>query len=680
MERWAEVLGEATVRSLVLLALGAVAAWLARRGSAALRHHLRLAVLTGMLLMPAASWLLPGLKLPALPEPSAAAIVMPQLFIESGAPSPAVMRTRTPQSAPSHWRWWLGLVLAAGSVVFGARLAMAIVKTTRLARSSRPIDDPAVRDAVAGLSLGHAFARVPDVCEANVSTPLVAGLIRPRILLPPTWRLWSPAKLEAVLAHESAHIARGDVFSRLVSAINRCIFWFHPGAWWLARQMEILAEEASDDLSLIGRGDSHEYARMLVELAGEAASGGLPRAAIAMARPCSVPRRVDRLLESSHQPSAGLSPAGRMLTFLAAIPLVYAVAATTLTPSQGVQPASHGPLQLLQGKGWTNAVLFVGMKVTPAQAEQLEARLRVNPNDLEARITLIAHYYWQTKEELRPAHVFWWIEHYPASELFDFSGAQLGPHSPPEVVDRAERLWIDQASRYFMNARVLTNAARALEWRRPDRAAEYLTHARQLEPDNPVLAQRLAGLYVSAVQTNAFRPSGLSGQLSPERLSFIGGAEAALESLSDAQVLLVAGERLRPGRFFRGPAEIEARFAPLAERLLQKAYSLGAQPLPEPQPRPAPGPARVEPPPVAELRLVEHVAPIYPPLAKQARIQGKVVMDITVDTDGKVVNIKVVMGHPLLVQAAMDAAKQWVYERPANQSIVRATSFFTLDQ
>lgn len=61
-------------------------------------------------------------------------------------------------------------------------------------------------------------------------------------------------------------------------------------------------------------------------------------------------------------------------------------------------------------------------------------------------------------------------------------------------------------------------------------------------------------------------------------------------------------------------------------------------------------------------RVIQRVEPIYPTIAKQARIQGDVRIDAIIDTSGHVVEMKVLSGHPLLVQAALDAVRQWVYE------------------
>jgi protein TonB len=60
--------------------------------------------------------------------------------------------------------------------------------------------------------------------------------------------------------------------------------------------------------------------------------------------------------------------------------------------------------------------------------------------------------------------------------------------------------------------------------------------------------------------------------------------------------------------------------------------------------------------------LIRQVQPVYPPLAKQARIEGMVALKATIAKDGTVQDVTVVSGHPLLLQAAMDAVKQWIYQ------------------
>jgi protein TonB len=65
---------------------------------------------------------------------------------------------------------------------------------------------------------------------------------------------------------------------------------------------------------------------------------------------------------------------------------------------------------------------------------------------------------------------------------------------------------------------------------------------------------------------------------------------------------------------------------------------------------------------VQAAMLVSQPKPIYPPLAKQARISGTVELSAVIGKDGRVANLSVIKGHPLLVQAALDAVKNWIYK------------------
>ncbi len=59
--------------------------------------------------------------------------------------------------------------------------------------------------------------------------------------------------------------------------------------------------------------------------------------------------------------------------------------------------------------------------------------------------------------------------------------------------------------------------------------------------------------------------------------------------------------------------------------------------------------------------LVRKVPPTYPPLARQARIQGVVVLQAQISKDGTIQNLQLISGHPMLAPAAIEAVKQWKY-------------------
>ncbi|HZP34393.1 MAG TPA: energy transducer TonB [Candidatus Acidoferrales bacterium] len=65
---------------------------------------------------------------------------------------------------------------------------------------------------------------------------------------------------------------------------------------------------------------------------------------------------------------------------------------------------------------------------------------------------------------------------------------------------------------------------------------------------------------------------------------------------------------------------------------------------------------------VVAAKLLAQPQPVYPPLARQARIQGNVVLHAIIDKDGRVGELQVISGHPLLVQSALEAVKNWRYQ------------------
>jgi protein TonB len=111
----------------------------------------------------------------------------------------------------------------------------------------------------------------------------------------------------------------------------------------------------------------------------------------------------------------------------------------------------------------------------------------------------------------------------------------------------------------------------------------------------------------------------------------------------------------------------------------------GAPPPPPPPPAAKPtGPVRVGGQ-VAEANLIRKVQPVYPPLAKSARVSGTVEFTATISKEGNIENLQLVRGHPLLVNAAKEAVLQWKYKPTMlnGQAVEVITSIivnFTLSQ
>ena len=80
---------------------------------------------------------------------------------------------------------------------------------------------------------------------------------------------------------------------------------------------------------------------------------------------------------------------------------------------------------------------------------------------------------------------------------------------------------------------------------------------------------------------------------------------------------------------------------------------------------------------MAQANLVSSVRPVYPPLAQAARVQGVVLLQVQISKEGAVEDIRVISGHPLLNEAAIEAVKQWRYKPQPNSVVTTVTVNFS---
>jgi protein TonB len=151
----------------------------------------------------------------------------------------------------------------------------------------------------------------------------------------------------------------------------------------------------------------------------------------------------------------------------------------------------------------------------------------------------------------------------------------------------------------------------------------------------------------------ALRPFSPSALTSPFRIP---DRVALIEEMSTDALPNMAG---------LGDAAAHAIRGSLLGDLLGQAKIPDTKPVtetPKAAPPPAEAPARLKVSSgVQEAQLLRRVVPAYPPLAKQARIQGTVQFTAVIATNGSIESLELVSGHPLLVRAAYDAVRQWRY-------------------
>jgi beta-lactamase regulating signal transducer with metallopeptidase domain len=319
----------AAIRAFGLGLVTLIGLWLFRIRSSAARHAAWTVVLAGMLLQIPLAVVAPTVPLKAMPT---LPVPIPQQVMESVRISVPLARTLPPANRtrpePNTSTDSKRVRVSSSATIAVVYLAISMLLFTRMALGSRGLRR-ILRDARPIHDLGSGIFE-----SALFVAPGSVGCFRTKIILPRAWKGWDAAKLQAVLAHEKAHIRRRDWLIQVASHVNVCIFWFHPLAWWMERELARLAEEACDDLALAGVEDGEAYAATLVDIARAAAAAGgvLNWRVISMAKESNVIRRVNRILNRNRRVP---KPFGRLAwaaLFACSLPVIYLSATVKLAP------------------------------------------------------------------------------------------------------------------------------------------------------------------------------------------------------------------------------------------------------------------------------------------------------------------------------------------------------------
>ena len=124
------------------------------------------------------------------------------------------------------------------------------------------------QEAAARLASRLGLADAVRVVESRlVGTPTVVGWVRPIILLPvAALANLTPAQVEAILAHELAHIRRHDYLVNLLQSLGETFLFYHPAVWWVSGRIRAEREHCCDDVALVVSGDRAGYAAALTAL------------------------------------------------------------------------------------------------------------------------------------------------------------------------------------------------------------------------------------------------------------------------------------------------------------------------------------------------------------------------------------------------------------------------------
>jgi hypothetical protein len=138
----------------------------------------------------------------------------------------------------------------------------------------------------------------------------------------------APEQVEALLAHELAHVRRHDYLVNVLQGIAESLLFYHPAVWWISNQIRAEREHCCDDLAVRASGDVLVYARALAEL--ESMRPAHFKAALS-ANDGSLLRRIQRLAD----PVAAHRPAGWGVAWSLGALLLLGIAGVAVTGAQG---------------------------------------------------------------------------------------------------------------------------------------------------------------------------------------------------------------------------------------------------------------------------------------------------------------------------------------------------------
>jgi beta-lactamase regulating signal transducer with metallopeptidase domain len=142
-------------------------------------------------------------------------------------------------------------------------------------------------------------SKVRVVYHENIPVPLVMGVFRSTIFFPPDAVNWPDEKVQAILLHELAHVARRDLFWQNLVHLVCILYWPLPTVWYLAHRIRTEQESACDDMVLQSGQRSSDYADVLLGLSKSLSiPARIPETGIPMLRRKTVMKRIDAVLDS----------------------------------------------------------------------------------------------------------------------------------------------------------------------------------------------------------------------------------------------------------------------------------------------------------------------------------------------------------------------------------------------
>jgi TonB family protein len=530
------------------------------------------------------------------------------------APATSPREPAVDDSAFAGWDWaTAGLaVLALGTAFRLGWLGLGVVRLLGLRRRARDLHPlaPGLSELRAAIAPGVRIA-----LSDEVSGPVTFGAAQPVVLLPPGFSNLTDRAQQAIVCHELLHVARRDWLFTLAEEAMRALLWFHPAIWWLLAQVQLSREQAVDRQAVAITDSRNEYLDALLAVAGGRPQPDLAPASLFL-RSRQLKKRVASILMETTMSKlrlAGALAASALLVLavswltVGAFPI--SAAPQTVADAEGITVDTGGAaIAHRAGVGYPNAARAKGVQGTVA----VDVTIAADGTVIDARVA-----------------------------------------SGPDELRRAS-----------------LEAVLQMHFARSAAGAKRVNLTFTL-PNGPVPSSiRPAGGFLGS-------PSMMVGTAKIKKVEILGLGSTTEQELR-SRLPVVEGEILNEGTWGRlhhaatefdehlfvgimpsGSDEVTVRImAPGNTAARTVSSQLSAE-----QSAPPAGVQRIRVGGnVQQTKLTNKTQPVYPPLAKQARIQGVVKLQTLIDAEGRVKSLQAISGHPLLVPAALEAVRQWTYQ------------------
>jgi len=538
------------------------------------------------------------------------------------------------------------LAVLAGVAIRLGWLAVGFWKLRRYRRHSRPLE-PA--------STWSVEAQV--LVSGEISSPVTFGWRKPVVLLPASFPALDSQVQEAILCHEIMHVRRRDWLFTVVEEVVRAVFWFHPAVWWLLGEIGLAREQEVDRLAIEITNEREHYMDALLAIAGSRAQLDLAPAPLFL-RKRHLRHRVILILKEARMSKTHL------ISTLTAGLAVLAAAAWLVT---GAFPLTAQPQVVSDAAGVTvnlsGATLLHRTPVhyPPAALEhgvqgalQVELKLDSKGNVSDARVL-------SGPDELRRAALESVLDWHFAR---DSAGGTRVVGIAFELPNRGNTAVGESRGAPGVFGGVSDESlarlqALAAESRGVPGAVGGVSGGVSGGVRGGVLGGIVGSVPATALAAQSFRLSGITVSGLPEQ-----STNELLATLPVHQGDVVTGADLARVTQAVQAFDEHLRIQRSASRSSDGTDEMSLQII-------APGAAAAAPAGavarikvggnVQESKIVTKVPPVYPQLAKQARVSGVIHLAAIIGKDGTVQELHSLGGPALLIQAAMDAVKQWVY-------------------